>query len=231
MRTERVAVTDGEFDLHVWTPEGGRGPGLLLIQEIFGVGAYIQDVAEGLARDGFVVAAPDVFWRLAPGWAVVHTPEKVQRSLELAARFDEDKGLADLRAALAHLRRLPEVDGRAGTLGFCFGGTMAYRLAAAERMDAAVSFYGSGVPAMLDLLDRIEAPLQLHFGGSDPYIARDRVAAVERAVAGRSHVEIHVQEDGGHAFHNHRAPMFHQPGPAARAWEQAERFLSRHLPR
>ena len=97
-------------------------------------------------------------------------------------------------------------------------------------LDAAVSFYGSDVPGHLDVLDRIDIPLQFHFGGSDPYIPRDQVARVEEAAAARANVEMHVEEDAGHAFHNRKAPMFYVPEPAARAWHRAEEFLRRHLP-
>jgi dienelactone hydrolase len=68
-RTIQVDCGDGEMAMHVWVPESGTGPGLVLIQEIFGVGAYIRAVAERLAAAGYVVATPDVFWRFAPGWA------------------------------------------------------------------------------------------------------------------------------------------------------------------
>jgi carboxymethylenebutenolidase len=107
---------------------------------------------------------------------------------------------------------------------------MAYALAARTHLDAVVSFYGSQVPGSLDLLDAIDCPVQFHFGGSDPYIPRDQVAAVERAVAGLPNVEIHVQEEAGHAFHNRESPIFSQPVPAARAWRLTEDFLARRLP-
>ncbi len=93
-----------------------------------------------------------------------------------------------------------------------------------------VSFYGSAVPGQVDVLAGISAPIQLHFGGADSYIPRDQVALVEEAARGRENAEIHVEEDAGHAFHNFKAPMFHQPEPAARAWRRTEDFLARHLP-
>nr|BFE31439.1 dienelactone hydrolase family protein [Actinomadura rugatobispora] len=231
-RTESVAVADGEFALHVWTPEGGAGgPGILLVQEVYGIGAYMKAVAEDLAALGYVVAAPDLFWRLQPGWAAAHDDEGLQKSIELSSGFDPVKGLEDLEASLARLRKLPEMTGPVGLLGFCFGGTFAYLLGArADDVSAVVSFYGSGVPDQLELLDSIQCPLQFHFGGSDPYIPREKVAAVEKAVAGRANVDMHVEEDAGHAFHNRKAPMFYNPEPAARAWRRTEEFLARHLP-
>jgi carboxymethylenebutenolidase len=97
-------------------------------------------------------------------------------------------------------------------------------------VDAVISFYGSAVPEQLGMLDRITAPLLFHFGGSDPYITREQVKAVEDASAGHRNVVIYVEEEAGHAFHNRKAPMFHQPEPAARAWRRTEDFLRRHLP-
>jgi carboxymethylenebutenolidase len=131
---------------------------------------------------------------------------------------------------LGHLAALPEVRGGLGIVGFCLGGSIAYFVAARAQADAVVSFYGSAVPDHLDALARISAPIQFHFGGNDPYIPRAAVARVEEAVGGRENAEIHVEEDAGHAFHNRKAPMFHQPEPAARAWRRAEDFLARHLP-
>ncbi|MFD0903185.1 dienelactone hydrolase family protein [Actinomadura sediminis] len=205
----------------------GRGAraGVLLVQEIFGVGEYMEAVAEDLVRDGYVVGAPDMFWRIEPNWSVRHDERAVERGVSMVSRFDWDAGVGDLEAALRCLRGLPGV-GRVGVLGFCFGGTLAYLLA--SRVEApVVSFYGSGVPSQLELMASVRGPLQLHFGGADPYIPREDVAKVERAA--RDGVEVHVQEDGGHAFHNRKAPMFYQEAPAERAWVLAEEFLRRHL--
>jgi carboxymethylenebutenolidase len=229
-RLDSVTTTDGSFGLQVWRPESGTGPGLLLIQEIFGISDYIQAVAEDLAGLGYVVAAPDLFWRLEPGYVAGHDQEGLTRSLEISSRFDAEQGVADAAAALDHLAALPEVEGGLGIIGFCLGGTIAYFLAAQTNPDIVISFYGSGVPDNTDALDRIASPLQFHFGGSDPYIPRDQVARVEAAAAGKSNVEIHVEEDAGHAFHNRKSAMFHMPEPAARAWQRTEEFLHRHLP-
>jgi len=229
-RVESVETPDGSFDLTVWLPDGGTGPGLLLIQEIFGVSDYIRAVAEDLAALGYVVGAPDLFWRLEPGYQAGHDEEGLNRSLEIASRFDFPQGVTDAAAALRRLAALPEVEGGLGVIGFCFGGTVAYFLAAQAEMDVMVSFYGSGISDRTDLLDRIDIPVQFHFGGNDSYIPRDQVAKVEAAAAGKANVEVHVEEDAGHAFHNRKSSMFHMPEPAARAWQRTEEFLRRHLP-
>jgi carboxymethylenebutenolidase len=229
-RVEQVQTPDGAFDLTVWLPDAGTGPGLLLIQEIFGVSDYIRAVAQDLAALGYVVAAPDLFWRIEPGYQERHDEAGIARSLQVGGQFDVEKGVADSAAALDHLRSLPEVEGGTGVIGFCLGGSIAYFLAAQTPVDAVVSFYGSAVPGNLGILAQITSPLQFHFGGSDAYIPRDQVASVEQAAAGRGNVEIHVEEEAGHAFHNRMAPIFHVAGPAARAWRRTEEFLRRHLP-
>jgi len=229
-RVEQVSTPDGPFDLTVWVPEAGHGPGLLLIQEIYGVSDYIEAVAEDLAALGYMVAAPDLFWRLKPGHKAAHDEQGLTESLELASHFDVEQGVADAEAALAHLAALPEVQGGLGVIGFCLGGSIAYFLAARTDVDAVVSFYGSAVPGSTEVLTQISAPIQFHFGGSDPYIPRDQVAQVEEAVRGSQNAEIHVEEQAGHAFHNRKAPMFHVPEAAASAWHRTEEFLARHLP-
>src|SRR6202050_264504 len=124
-RVESVEVPDGSFALPVWLPADGTGPGLLLIQEIFGISDYIRAVAEDLAGLGYVVAAPDLFWRLQPGYQAVHDDAGLASSLEMGSRFDVAQGVTDSVAALDVLAALPEVDGGLGILGFCLGGSIA----------------------------------------------------------------------------------------------------------
>ena len=229
-RTDQVTAHDGSFDVHLWLPDEGSGPGILLIQEIYGVGPYIEKVALDLAARGYVVAAPDLFWRLRPHWQGEHTPEGTKAAIELAAGFDFAQGVADCALTVAHLTSAPEVRGGIGAIGFCLGGSIAYMLATQVELAAVLSFYGSAVPDATGLMERIDAPLLLVFGGSDPYIPRERVAVVEQAAAGRPNVVMRVEEEAGHAFHNSEAPMFHHPEAAERAWEVALAFLEKHLP-
>src|SRR6266567_3485831 len=203
-RVEACPVGAGEsatMDLTVWLPAGGSGPGLLLIQEIYGVSDYIRAVAEDLAGLGYVVAAPDLFWRVEPGYQASHDEAGLKESLAVGSRFDAAKGVDDAAAALRHLAALPEVDGGTGIIGFCLGGSIAYLVAARAEVDAAaaalaavVSFYGSMLPDNTDAMGQIRSPVQLHFGGSDPYIPREQVARVEAAAAVHPKVEMHVEE-------------------------------------
>jgi carboxymethylenebutenolidase len=230
-RTEQVTtINGGQFDGYVFAPDGEpNGNGLLLLQEIFGVGDYIKAVAERLTVLGYTVLAPDLYWRIERGVALGHSEEDLGLASEYAGKFDREKGIEDCGAALAHMRELAEVSGQTGVIGFCFGGTLAYLTAAEHEPDAAIVYYGSGVPDELARAGDIHCPLLLHFGGSDSYIPRDDVAAVEKAAGAHDNFEIWVHEEAGHAFDNHESEMFHNPEAAKTAWDITVRFLQTHL--
>jgi carboxymethylenebutenolidase len=228
-----VPTPDGELDAHVVVPELGSGPGIVVLQEIFGVGDYIKEAADRLAGLGYVALAPDLYWRIEPGIALEHDEAGLARAFEVSQQLDHELAVRDSVAALNALRRLPEVSdagGQAGVLGFCLGGTLAFGVAIEGDPAVAVCYYGSGIAGMLDQADRIACPVLFHFGGSDPYIPREQVDAVCAFADSRPDMECHVQEGAGHAFDNHESPMFHQPEPAARAWEITREFLARTLP-
>jgi carboxymethylenebutenolidase len=229
-RTETITAADGgRFEAHLALPDAGHGPGVLLIQEIFGVNEYVRDVADRLARLGYVALAPDVFWRVEPGVDLAPVMDNLAPAMEIVAKWDPEAGLADLAAGFEHLRHLPEVRGPVGVVGFCFGGTQAFRLAKAQDPAAAVCYYGSGIGALLDDLDSLTCPVMLHFGDDDPYIPDDEVTAVRQALGARHNVTIHVHQGGGHAFDDRFAPHFSQPEIAARAWMETSSFLFLHL--
>lgn len=222
----KIHVADGAFDAPVWEPASGDGPGLVLIQEIFGLDEYLKSVAADLAALGYVVAVPELFWRVAPGWSSGHDDAGVAASMDVASRFDPALGVSDVVATLEHLRART---GRAGLLGFCLGGSLAYEAAMLADPDVTVSFYGSTVPDRITGIDAVTCPIQFHFGGQDPYIPRTAVQRVVDAVADRPNAEIHVQEAAGHAFHNRVAPKFHHPAAAATAWTLTTGFLARNF--
>ncbi|HEY4826147.1 MAG TPA: dienelactone hydrolase family protein [Solirubrobacteraceae bacterium] len=231
VRVERVSTSDGDLDAHVVLPEAGSGPGIVVLQEIFGVGGYIKEAADRLAGLGYVALAPDLYWRIEPGIAVAHDEDGLRRAFGVAQQLDHGLAVRDAIDSLHALRELPEVtDGKAGVLGFCLGGTLAFEVAIEDDPDLAVCYYGSGIAGMLDRADRISCPVLLHFGGSDPYIPREQSDAVCAFAASRPDMECHIHEDAGHAFDNHEAPMFHQPEPAAQAWAMTKDFLARTLP-
>jgi len=228
-RTDTVTVADGSFDLPVWLPASGSGPGLVLFQEIFGVGPYIRAVGDRLAGLGYVVGAPDLFWRIERNWESAHDEAGLQASMGMIQKFDFGTGVADAVAAFEAVRSLPEVKGGTGVIGFCLGGTFDWLTAAATQPDVAISYYGSGVAGALDQADAVSCPVIFHFGDSDPYLPNDQVDAIRARVGDRETVEIHVQP-AGHAFDNHESAMFWNEAAAAAAWERTVAFLQRYLP-
>jgi carboxymethylenebutenolidase len=230
-RVERVRTSDGEMDAHVVLPAAGTGPGIVVLQEIFGVGDYIKESAERLAGLGYVALAPDLYWRIEPGITLTHDEDGMGRAFQTVQKLDLGLAVRDSIDALRTLRSLPEVTGgQAGVLGFCLGGTLAFGVAIEDDPDVAVCYYGSGIAGMLDGADRIACPVLLHFGGADQYIPLEDAERVAAFAASRDAMECHIHPGAGHAFDNHEAPMFHQPEPAARAWEITRDFLARTFP-
>jgi carboxymethylenebutenolidase len=174
------------------------------------------------------VLAPDLYWRTEPGLRL--TAADMQRAFGAAGKLDHRLAVHDAIAALAHLRGLTEVDGKAGVLGFCLGGTLAWQVAANGDPDVAVCYYGSGIPDALADAGSIACPVLMHWGGADQFIPREQVDAVAAAAAEHENIECHVHEGAGHAFDNSFAPQFSNPPAAAAAWELTSAFLARTLP-
>lgn len=234
-RTETISTSDGgTYDGWVWVPDRGSGPGVLLLQEIFGVGDFLRAKAADLAALGYVVLCPDVFWRTEPRAAFAHDEAGLQAAFATLTRWtqevDEVTAAGDLVSALEHLRGLPEVGARAaGVMGYCLGGRLTYEVAVHGQPDAAVAYYGSGIGGRLDDAAAITCPTLFHYGGNDAFIPQDEVEAVRAAFAGRADVEVHVHGSAGHAFENHEAPTFHDPAAAAASWPLTTAFLARTL--
>jgi carboxymethylenebutenolidase len=233
-RTETVTAHDGgTFAATAVLPDGGRGPGVLLFQEIFGVNDFLLSKADELAQQGYVVLCPDVFWRVEPGVSLPHDESALQQAFGYVQAWgekvpDEDK-VADCGAALDHLVSMPEVEGPVAVMGYCLGGMLAYRTASRFAPDACVSYYGSGVADLFRAGEQPTCPTLFHFGGSDPYIPEEQVFVLREGLAHRTDVEVHVQDGAGHAFENFLAPQFHDPVAAATSWPKTVEFLERHL--
>jgi carboxymethylenebutenolidase len=228
--SERVLIDTpgGAMPAHLWRPASGSGPGLLLLQEIFGVSAYIRARAQDLADLGYVVLAPELYWRVGEA-SVEEGPEALEQAFALVQRLDWDEAVRDSVAALEWLRQESSVSGGAGVIGFCFGGGVAFNVAALTETDVLVSYYGSAIPGLLDLAPQVTAPSQYHFGLADSYISWADLDRVRDAVSTRGDVVVETYEGADHAFDN---PDFslHHPGASAEAWGRTVDFLGTHLP-
>jgi carboxymethylenebutenolidase len=200
---------------------------VLVIQEIFGVGPYIRDVGERLAGLGYLAGAPDVFWRLQKNYEAAHDESGMNESFGMVQRLDFPQATLDCVAALDHLSGMTGAP--AAVLGFCMGGTLAWGVAAAGEPAACVSYYGSGVPDMIGMIDEVTCPTLFHFGNADPFIPNEGVERVNAAIAGRANFVLNV-ENAGHAFDNHEAPSFYDEAASRAAWAKTVAFLDEHLP-
>jgi carboxymethylenebutenolidase len=227
-RADVVRLADGEMGVDVWLPATGSGPALVLIPAIFGMSTHVRTVAERLAAAGYVVGAPDLFWRVAPGWTAAADEAGLAAAMETAGRLDRTAAAADCGAVVDHLAGLPEVRGTPGVIGFCLGGTLALATAIQHQPSVCVSYYGSGVAALLDDIDEVICPTLFHFGSRDRSIPGQDVEQLAAAIDGRAHLALNV-EIAGHAFDD-EAPMFHDEAAARSAWAKTMAFLSEHLP-
>ncbi|MEY2582298.1 MAG: carboxymethylenebutenolidase [Ilumatobacteraceae bacterium] len=217
------------MDLNVWTPDTPPRAAILLIQEIFGVGKYIRAVGQRLADAGYLVGAPDLFWRFSPNWESDHTEAGLSASMEKVQQLDFPNAIADCTAALAHLQSQPGITAPPAVMGFCLGGTVAFALAINADPSCCVSYYGSGVPSMLGQIDQVTCPTLFHFGNNDPFIPNEGVDQVGAAMAGRPLFQLNV-ENAGHAFDNLESEMFYNKAAANAAWAKTMAFLATHLP-
>jgi len=228
-RPVSVPTEAGEMPAVLWLPEGGTGAGVLLLQEIFGVSAYIRRRAADLAEAGYVVLAPELYWRLDATPIDEAGEGAIEAAMGRVQRLDWDSAVADAVAALGVLKAREEVTGRTGVLGFCLGGGLAFNVAAEAEVDALVSYYGSALPGLLHLAPKVGAPSLHHFGEADSYIDTDAVAAIRSAVTEPNDaVEFHTYPGADHAFDNSDF-MLHHPEASALAWERTLAFLSRTL--
>ncbi|MDO5741208.1 MAG: dienelactone hydrolase family protein [Ornithinimicrobium sp.] len=246
-----IATADGPLPGLLWLPEGACAdapvPGIVLFQEIFGVGSYIQSRCADLAALGYAVLAPQFFARLRDGDGgndgevpVVEEAgaDGLAEAMSLASRLDWAQATRDGLAARDDLASMAGVnEERVGLLGFCFGGGLAFDVAASAAMAEApvaalVSFYGSSLPSLLPLAEQVQCPSLHHFGDADAYIPLESVEAIRDAVTAggtRPQVRFEVYEGAGHAFDN-PAPLFHHAAASAAAWSRTEAFLAEALP-
>lgn len=192
---------DGSFTGYLAVPESGTGPGVVIIQEIFGINPWIREVADRYAAQGYIALAPDLFWRIKPGIQLDPTVEaEFREGLDYYGRFDVDKGVQDIQAAITVLRGMKGCTGKVGNLGFCLGGFLSYLTAARTDTDASASYYGGGIHTKLDEAANIRTPTLLHLAGNDSFVPQEALDAIVTGVQGHGAITVHVYPGMPHAF-------------------------------
>jgi carboxymethylenebutenolidase len=201
--TITIDATDGsgKFEAYVAEPPHTPAGAVVLIQEIFGVNESMKQTAAWIADLGFWAIVPDLFWRLQPGISLTDkTKEEFDQALAYMQRFDQRKGIEDLKATLAAARKHPGANGRAGTVGYCLGGRLAMMMAEESDADINISYYGVGLDGLLDGLASVHAPLLLHIADKDGFFPPEGRAKLVEAVKDHPHARAYVYKDADHAF-------------------------------
>lgn len=214
----------GEAHGYLAVPDSGRGPGLVVIQEWWGLTSHIADVTDRFAAAGFVSLAPDLY-----GGSTTHDADEAGKMMQ---ELPVDRATRDLAGAVGFLLGRSDVEGdRVGVVGFCMGGAFVLKLAAQEgaRVGAAVAFYPVG--PMPDDYAGLQAAVMAHFGENDDFIPISQAEALSGQIekATGQPPEIH-RYPAGHAFLNDENLLgTHDPDQATLAWDRTVAFLRHHL--
>ena len=224
-----VKGDDGSFGAYLASPASGKGPGVIVIQEIFGVNDVVRAICDAHAARGRFALAPDLFWRLEPGVQLTDkTQEDWGKAFGYMQRFDADKGVTDIQTSIAHLRKVPGCTGKIGTVGYCLGGQLAFLSATRTDSDANVGYYGVMLEKRLNEAGKIKKPLMLHIAGKDAYQPPEARAAIIDALKGNPLVTIHVYPEMDHAFAREGGQHYDKAN-ADLANTRTDNFFRQHL--
>ena len=224
-----TAKDGGQFQAYVAEPAALPAPGLVVIQEIFGVNQVMWDLTDGFAAQGYLAICPDIFWRIEPGIDITDKTEaEWQKAFDLFGKFDVDLGVDDLIASLEHLRGMAGCTGKAGSVGYCLGGKLAYLMATRSNADANVSYYGVGLDELIAESDAIAKPYLSHVAEKDGFVPPEAQAAFIPALEANPHAVVHVYQGQDHAFARVGGAHYNKDA-AELADGRTQAFLKAHL--
>lgn len=195
------AADGGKFQGFLASPDSGEGPGIVVLQEIFGVNYVMRELCHHFAAQGYFALCPDLFWRQGPNIELSDKSEgEWGRAFGLYQGFDVDLGIKDADAALAHLRGVKGCTGKAGAVGYCLGGKLAYLMATRTDVNCSVGYYGVGIEESLDEQGGIKNPHMTHIAELDQFVPPEAQAKVKGGLAGNALVTAHSYPNVDHAF-------------------------------
>lgn len=228
MMTVETLEGDAQFEAYCAKPARTPRAAIVVIQEIFGVNAGIRRKCDTLADAGYLVIAPDLFWRLRPGIQLdPDVPDQMQEALDLMGRFDQDAGIRDIQAAIQTARQMIG-GGKVGVVGYCLGGRLAFMSAARTDTDASVGYYGVGIDTLLGEKNAIAHPVLLHVPEEDHFVDKDAQARMHAGLDDHPKVSLYDYPGEDHGF----AAEFgaRRSDTAARlADERTSAFFAEHL--
>jgi carboxymethylenebutenolidase len=211
------------------TPDSGRGPGVIVIQEWWGLDPGIKTVVDKLAGEGFVALAPDLYH----GELAQH--DEMDKAGHLMSTLPMDRAARDMGSAVDHLRSLAaSTDGRVGVVGYCMGGMLSWVLATLkpDGVGAVVAYYGAPLDVSSEPdWSKLAAPVLAHAAANDDFFPPDAQQALGERLRGMGKdVTVHVYDGTGHAFASeHDALGTRDEAAAAEAWGRTIPFLREHL--
>jgi carboxymethylenebutenolidase len=232
----QVPAADGRMSASLARPlADGTYPGVVVVQEAFGLNAHIKDVAARLAREGYVTLAPDLYYR-EPNAVVGY--DNLPEAIRLMMALSDDNIVKDMGAAIAYLQQQPAVRAeRIGVTGFCMGGRVAFLTACLNpAVKAAVPFYGGGIgsarppgKAPLDHAETLSCPVLLFYGEKDAFISLDEVERIKARLAElKRKAEVVVYPGADHGFFCNERASYHAAS-AKDAWSRLLAFFEKHL--
>ncbi len=240
IRTTHVTVANGDLEIAAYLAEPvgeGRYPGVIVIQEIFGVNAHIRSVTERIAQLGYVAIAPAIYQRQAPGFEVGYSNQDLELGRKYKEQTQASELLSDVQATINYLKTLKSVQGNGfGSIGFCFGGHVVYLAAILPDIKATASFYGAGIvtgtpgggePTVSRTSD-IQGVVYGFFGTEDPLIPNEQVDQIEAAL--KQHQISHkiFRYPATHGFFCDQRDSYH-PDAAEDAWKLVQQLFTQEL--
>ena len=200
--TVQVPELDGQGTIptYVTRRQGTPRAAIIVIPEIFGVNEGIRKKCEDWSAKGYLAAAPDIFWRFAPGIELNPDIEaEMQEALGYFGQYDPDLGVKDIEALIHWIRREAGV-AKVGLVGFCLGGKMAYMAAARTDIDASVGYYGVMIDQMLNESHAIANHLVLHIAGDDGFVPPEAQQAMHAGLDDHPKVTLYDYPGLDHGF-------------------------------
>jgi carboxymethylenebutenolidase len=225
----RITGPAGDFSAYLARPESGEGPGIVLLQEIFGVNQVMRDRCDALAAQGFTALCPDLFWRIEPRVDITDQSQaEWDKAFSLMKAFNPDTGIEDIAASIRWLRSQDGTGGKVGAMGYCLGGLLAYLTATRTDSDATIGYYGVSIQDRLDEATAIKRPLMLHIAGKDQFVPPEAQAAIHQGLDSNPLVILHDYPEDDHAFARPGGAHYNAAS-ADLANQRTLDFLNRHL--
>ncbi|HEY7680257.1 MAG TPA: dienelactone hydrolase family protein [Terriglobia bacterium] len=201
----------------------GPWPGLIVIQEWWGLDQQTMGIADRFAGVGYLAFAPDLYH------GELAQLGDAQKAMTLVQKYGPGAP-EELQGVFDALKQHPDCSGKVGSVGFCFGGRMSLALALRRPVDAVCTFYGGGMQELFDRLGSLRCPVLGMFGDQDQSIPVGTVEQFEQLLTrhGITH-EVKVYPDSGHAFFRDTDPNAYRPVAAKDAWERTTRFFAQNL--